>query len=155
MKLLDTRCDYLLKSWLIFGRPNKFMEAVVILQILEGIASRGGALEVFSYQIVAKVGFRRMYFKNTIRTCWKTTSRSVPLNWLLYLSSCLVLFDLIGTHSSFHFIDHIPKNDKKLKNVNTIFHISHFAEKDQLWITDMRSASVPRISSLHCYYFDL
>ena len=80
----------------------------MILQILGGgvgIVSRGGALEIISYKIVAKVCF--------------------------------------------------PQKVLQEKTAIAIFFMTHLANKDKLWSSDMKSATVIRCSSLHCYYFDL
>ena len=83
----------------ISGCPNKFTEEVMILQILKDIVSWGGALEVFSYEIVVKnMHYAESIGENTIPTCRKTISRFAPLNWLLHTlalaSSCLIWYKL-------------------------------------------------------------
>ena len=46
-----------IKNWCISRCQNKFMEVVVILQLFRALVSWGAALEVFSYEIVAKTCF--------------------------------------------------------------------------------------------------
>ena len=54
-----------IKSCCISGCTSKFTEATMILQILRDIVTWGGALEMFSYEIVAKVCFTQKVLEKT------------------------------------------------------------------------------------------